>query len=88
MNTNLITCNTIDEYLWKVERYLMKKYGVDQASRDADPLKWYIRTGRACPAWIRQLMEKIPYNVAKILHKGGSYEDAIERVHNYIGWQK
>lgn len=83
-----MNCNTIDEYLWKVELYLMKKFGCDRAKQDIAPLVWYIRTGRAPSAWLRLLMEKWPYNVAKILHNGGSYAEALTRVDEYIGWRE
>ena len=32
----------IDEYLWKVKKYLIAKYGTFQADREAEPLEWYI----------------------------------------------
>lgn len=87
MNENtLISCTTIDEYLWKVKVYLMKKHGTDQAMRDVYPLLWYVATGRASAAWLRMLMAKTPYNVAKLLHKGGSVDEVMERLHCYIGW--
>ena len=83
----LISCTTIDEYITKAEIYLMRKYGVDRAEIDIYPLKWYIFTGRASAAWTRTLLETIPYNAAKILHKGGSVEEVICRINNYIGWK-
>lgn len=82
----LVSCTSIDEYLWKIERYLMKKYGCDTAIRDIDPLRWYICTGRASASWCKCLMAKIPYHVAKILHQGGSYCEVLDRVDAYIGW--
>jgi len=29
--------NRIDDYIWKVQKNLMNKYGIDEAERDIDP---------------------------------------------------
>ena len=45
--------NKVDEQVWKVYRYLMRKYGTKRADIDIYPLKWYINTGRASAAYLR-----------------------------------
>lgn len=75
----------IDNALWAIEKYLMSKYGVDAARRDTDPIKWYIYTGRASAEVERKLINAKPYMVGRLLHRGGSYDEAIERVLTYIG---
>ena len=79
--------NQIDEYLWKVKRYLLAKYGTFQADREAEPLEWYIYTGRASAAFLRLLRAKKPYCVARLLHKGGSTDEVIKRLKSYIGFE-
>lgn len=74
----------IDNYIWKVQLYLMKKYGCDEAERDMDPLKWYIRSGRATITELYSLLEAKPFMVGRLLHEGGSWQEAIDRVLIYI----
>lgn len=81
-----INTTTIETGLWSIERYMMKKYGVDAASRDIAPLKWYVGTERASLAFLRLLLAAKPFMIGRILHKGGSYEDAIQRVKVYLNY--
>lgn len=74
----------IDNGLWSIERYLMNKYGYDTAQRDMDPLRWYIFTGRASAYVVRQILSAKPFMVGRLLHKGGSYDEAIQRVISYV----
>lgn len=74
-----------DQYLWKVESYLMDRYGVTEAWRMLDPLKWYIDTGRASVTFLNLLLDVKPYCIGKILAKGGSYDETIKRVRKRIG---
>ena len=83
---NYISKTVIDSALWKMECYLMDRYGITQAWRDMDPLKWYINSGRASYQFMGKMMEKKPYMIARKLHEGGSYDDAIKRVKDYIGF--
>lgn len=82
-----ISRTLIDSYLYAVESYLMKQYGIDQARRDIDPLKWYINSGRAPVQFIGMMTQKKPYMIGRKLHQGGSYDDAVKRVKNYIGFK-
>lgn len=80
-----------DNYLWDIKKYLMNKYGVDQAERDIDPLAWYIKTGRASVSFLNLLYKKKPFLIARRLHSAGScgsYDDIINGIKTYIGYQK
>jgi len=76
--------NRIDDYIWKVQKNLMNKYGIDEAERDIDPLKWYIHTGRASTEFINLLLGAKPFMIARKLHMGGSVDEAIDRIKIYI----
>ena len=75
----------IDNYLWSVERYLMQRYGSRIAELDVDPLRWYILTGRASAEFLLRLKQVKPFMVARKLHEGGSYDEAISRIKSYLG---
>ena len=75
-----------DNYIWSVKLYLMKKYGCSQAERDIYPLSWYIGTGRASMNFLHKLASAKPFMIARKLHEGGSHDDAIKRVMQYIGY--
>jgi len=79
--------NQIDDYLWKVKRYLLAKYGTKTADREVEPLEWYIYTGRASATFLGLLRAKKPYCVARLLHDGGSTDEVIKRVKNYINFK-
>lgn len=75
----------IDEQIWKVYRYLSDKYGTKRADIDIYPLRWYINTGRASAAYLRAFLSVKPYMVGRKLHNGGgSHDDALARVNEYI----
>ncbi len=78
---------SIETCLWHIERHLTNKYGVTEAGVDMAPLRWYIYTGRASTEFIRELMKAKPFMVARKLHMGGSYQEAVDRVKKYIGWE-
>ena len=79
MNIN-INKTSIETGLWAIERYLIKHYGTAQAARDMAPIIWYINTGRASCDYLRDLLSAKPFVIARALHKGGSYDDALARV--------
>ena len=79
---------SIEQYLWFVHANLIDKYGTLVASNDLAPLEWYIQTGRASTDFVRTLMKAKPFMVARKLHKGGSYDEVINRVKKYIGWEE
>ena len=70
----------IQDGLWRIELYLMQRYGIDTARQDMYPLVWYVNTDRASAAWIRVLLSCKPYMIARILHRGGSIDDVIRNV--------
>ena len=74
----------VDNALWAVEKYLMHKYGVDAARRDMDPLRWYIMTGRASADLEKRIASAKPFMLGRLLHQGGSYDEAIKRVISYV----
>lgn len=82
-----INRESIETCLWAIRLYGMKHYGVDQSAIDIAPLSWYIGTGRASVEFIRTLMCAKPFMVARRLHMGGTYDEAIQRVKDYIGFE-
>ena len=82
-----INAVSIETGLWAIQRYLMERHGVYQAAQDVAPLSWYINTGRAPIEFIRMVLNAKPYMVARKLHEGGSYDEAIQRVKDYIGFK-
>ena len=74
----------VDNALWAIESYLMHRYGTLRAEQDVDPLKWYINTSRASNSFVRAIINAKPFMIARRLHEGGSYEDAIKRVRTYL----
>lgn len=75
----------VQEGLWRIERYLIDRYGMDQAEQDVSPLAWYIGTGRASVDFIRAVLAAKPFMIARKLHEGGSYDEAMARVKKYLG---
>lgn len=49
------------------------------------PLSYYIHTGRASTEFLHKLVDAKPFMIARALMKGGSYDEAISRVKNYLG---
>lgn len=78
--------NATDRFLWKVERYLMRKYGCDEAESTIYPLKWYIYTGRASAEFLMRLREAKPYMIARRLHDSDdmSHDGMIRSVKAYL----
>lgn len=74
-----------DQYIWKVESYLMRKYGASEAYRLLDPLQWYINTGRASVTFLHLLYDVKPYCIGRILAKGGSHDEIIQRIRKRLG---
>ena len=81
-------CIKIDDHVWKVYSYLTRKYGTKRADIDISPLKWYINTGRASTAYLKAFLAAKPYMVGRKLHQGGSYDEALARVNEYISKRK
>lgn len=83
-----VTTTSIETLLWHIQRELMQRHGVDAATREIAPLKWYIDTGRATISFIKALSHKSPCMVARRLHAGGSDAEVIQRVKDYIGYKE
>lgn len=74
----------IDSMEQRVLHYMMPRYGVDASIREFDPLKWYIDTGRASGAFLSAVCNTRPYIIGRMLHKGGSYDEVINRIKTYL----
>lgn len=85
-HTISVSRTAIETGLWHIERYLMDKYGLRQAQVDMAPLKWYIGTDRAPLDFVRLVLGAKPFMVARKLHEGGSYDEAIKRLKRYLRW--
>lgn len=85
--TTHVSQTMIDNTLWAIHKSLFKQYGVDGAMRIVDPLFWYINTGRASLDFLGKLIQKKPYLIGRVLAKCGSYDEAIQRVKEYIGYK-
>ena len=79
----------IDSYLFSVRmsayRMLIKQpdspLRVYDASVDAiRPLSWYVNTGRAPTPFIKTMLRIRPDVIARLLLKGGSDQEVIERI--------
>ncbi len=81
-----INATSIETGLWAIRRYGMQHYGVDQSYQDIAPLAWYISTGRASVDFTRAVLTAKPFMVARKLHEGGTYDEAIQRVKTYVGY--
>ena len=73
-----------DLYLNKVWHVLYSKYGVDTADREIDPLAWYINSARASVAFLNALVQVKPFMIARKLHMGGSYDETVQRIKDYL----
>lgn len=83
-----MNATTIETMLWHIQREIMTRHGCDAAERFMMPLKWYINTGRASCDFLRCLYNARPVLVARDLAKGGSDEEAINRVCKRIGYAR
>ena len=78
----------VETGLWHIQRYIMQHWGVDQSYQDIAPLAWYINTGRAAPDFIRAVLTAKPFMVGRKLHEGGTYDEVIQRIKDYIGYEE
>lgn len=75
-----ISRTLIESYMWDVERYTREKLGVNESDRVVSPLWWYIDTGRASADFLGRLVRVKPYVIGRLLMKGGSDAEVIDRV--------
>lgn len=78
----------VEGRLLDIRLYLDRKYGYDETAQDIAPLSWYIGTGRASLDFLRAFMVAKPFMVARKLHLGGSYEEVIRRIKEYIKYEE
>lgn len=74
----------IDNGLWTIKRYMMQRYGCDVADREMYPLEWYVHTGRASTDFLNRLLSAKPFMIARRLHKGGSDDEIISRIKDFL----
>lgn len=79
-----INRTSVEALLWRIQSYLIRKHGTRQAEIDMYPLRWYIDTGRASIGFLRVLFSAEPFMIARRLHAGGSYDEAISRLKDYL----
>lgn len=63
---------------------LIKEYGTTKGDSLLYPLRWYINTGRASTQFIHKLDEAKAKDVVAILEQGGSTEEVIVRLKEYL----
>ena len=49
------------------------------------PLSYYVATGRASTEFLHKLVDAKPFMIARVLMKGGSYDEAMGRVKEFLG---
>ncbi len=83
-----VSSTGIETCLDQIMRELYRLGSARDAERDIMPLTWYINTGRASSDFLRRLLAAKPFMVARRLHKGGTYEETINRVCHLIGHER
>ena len=78
----------LDTLFWYIQRENMTRHGSDAAERYMMPLKWYINTGRASCDFLQCLYNARPVLIARDLAKGGSDEEAINRICKRIKYNR
>ena len=78
----------IETILYKIWHELSVRHGCSAADREISPLAWYIGTGRASASFIRLVQSEKPFKIARDLHKGGSYEETIDRICKRINYER
>ncbi len=63
---------------------LMKEHGTTKGDSLLYPLRWYINTGRASTQFIHRLADARAKDVVAILTQGGSTEEVIARLKEYL----
>lgn len=78
--------NKIFDYMTDLICCLIAKHDIpyNQACVLVSDVDWYIQTGRASTDWIKHLLAKRPCYVARRIAKGGSTNEIVGRVTEYI----
>ncbi len=54
---------------------------LERAYNLADPLRWYVLTGRASGSWVKAMYNVKPYVMARVLvNTQGSYDDIVAAI--------
>ena len=87
MKTVSISYSAVDEGLYQIKKAMMrtKEISLDDASIIMCPLYWYVGTGRASCDFLRKMLTVKPYMIARKLYEGGTDEEVIERIKDYLG---
>lgn len=85
--SKILSSTLIDNTLWNIKYFLMTHYGTADSERDIAPLAWYVVTGRASREFLHLLVDAKPYMIGRRLHQGGSYDEVIHRIQNFLGYQ-
>ena len=82
-----ISYYAVDAGLYQIKKALMRTKGLslDDASLLMSPLEWYVQTGRASCDFIRKVLTVKPYMIARKLYAGGTDEEVIKRIKDYVG---
>lgn len=83
-----ISNTAVEGRLWDIRLYLGRKYGYDETAQNIAPLSWYIGTGRASLDFLRAFMATKPFMIARKLRAGGTYEEVIRRIKEYIKYEE
>lgn len=80
----MIGTNRIDDHIWKVKYYLIRKHGCGQADLFISPLTWYIGTSRASVEFLKRFLNARPYMIGRLLAKSGTYDEAVTALKQYL----
>ena len=75
----------IDNTIWEIYRKLMNKYGCMNAEIYIRPLTWYVYTGRSTLEFEKRLINARKYMIVRKLTAGGSDQEIINRIKEYLG---
>lgn len=74
----------IDGKIWEIQMYLNKTMSFDEADRAVYPLRWWIYTDRASVTFLKALLSAKTFMIARKLAKGGSVDDCVNRIREYL----
>ena len=83
----------IDNALFDIRMSLWRQHSIAETDKIMDPLDYYIRTGRASAAFEKLIIgatKRQKSTIARRLEKHylGSYDDAINSICQYLGYQR
>lgn len=86
-------CYGIDQYIYAVNDSAWKILNKEDrawhfGTEPVYPLNWYISSGRAPTPFIKRLLTVRPDVIARILIKGGTDLEIVDRIKSRIGYSK